>query len=105
MTRPTHEEGIAKAQEIAERHGIAFNELRWFAADHLSQDWPEEEGMGSSDVSCHLGSLGNYDAHLLEEHAARIAARDDLVRRVAESSGKTEEESLQALRLLFAPAE
>lgn len=31
--------------------------LRNFAANDLSEDWPEDEGMGTSDVSIHLTEM------------------------------------------------
>jgi len=110
MLRPTHEDGIAEAEAIAAEYGVPLVELRWFAADHLAKrmahEYPDGDyDIGSSDVSIHLSTLGNYEPEVLREEAERIRDRDRLVRTVSASTGKSYDDTLAALRELFAPIE
>ena len=41
--------------------------------------------------------------HLLREEAQRVRDRNELVKRVAASTGRSKEETLEALQKLFAP--
>ena len=108
--RPTHQDGLRVVDKIAADHGIDAVELRWFASHHLSEqmrDWLGDDhghGIGSSDVSIHLSSLGNYEPEVLRQEAARIQQRNAIVNSVAESTGKSKDEVLESFRRLLAPA-
>ena len=92
------------AEAIAAEYDIPLHELRWAAAQHLQDDgWPEGEDIGSSDVSIHLAELASGRPELLREQAALIRDRNELVARVAASTGHTEAETLERLRQLMGP--
>jgi hypothetical protein len=103
--------GYEAAIVIAAEFDIQLHELRWFASQHLQDDdWPEGEGIGSSDISIHLAELALGQPELLREQAALICEqaalicdRDELVARVAASTGRTEAETLERLRQLMSP--
>lgn len=48
------EEAKQVVQAIRDMDHGKYVVIREIAAEDLSQDWPEGEGMGSSDVSIHL---------------------------------------------------
>jgi hypothetical protein len=99
-----HERGLKIAVTIQVDADITWAELRQIASEHLERDWPEGHGISSSDVSHHLSHLGRMKPEYLRAEARRIAERNELVARVAASTGRTPEEALAGLRALFAPA-
>lgn len=101
-SRPTHADGIAAAERIAAEHGLTLTDLRPYAADRLSEGWPAEEGMGSSDISIELASLGNHEPEALRTEAARLAERNALVTRISASTGRTFDDTLRGLQDLLA---
>lgn len=95
--------GYAAAEAIATQFGVPLHELRRFASHHLEEDWPEGQGISTSDVSHHLVELALGQPELLYEEAKLIRDRDDLVAKVAKHTGRSEAETLERLRRLFAP--
>lgn len=105
MSVPTHRKGIEAAQAIAAEFEINVVELWSFASRHLIEVHPDLEEVGTSDVSIHLAHLGNHEVQVLTTEAERIRDRNAVVKRVAESTGRSEEETLANLRRMFAPIE
>lgn len=64
--------GYDVAESIAQEFGISIGDLRIFATQHLEGIWPEGEGIGTSDVSIHLGLLARTEPDLLRSHAKRL---------------------------------
>jgi hypothetical protein len=74
----THEDGIGTALDIAGKYGLTNAEMRRIASDHLLEEEPDIEEIGSSDVSIHLAEMGNYGAEELEARAKEFAAFKEL---------------------------
>lgn len=110
-TRPTFAESMDKVRALCDAAGVDFYEVRRFASDHLSQQMRDHygpdhgHGISSSDTNHHLVSLVEYDTEVLAEEIQRLADRNALVARIAESSGRTPEQTLAGLQALFAPKE
>lgn len=99
--------GLAVAEMIAVEHSVDVSELRAFAAQRLAQEYREwgvtDADIGSSDVSIRLAGLALRDTEVLRQEAARLRERDELVAGIAATTGKTEAETLAALRRLLDP--
>lgn len=106
MSSTDHIRGIEIVEAFCAETGIPMYEMRAIAADHLSQQWADQfgpdhgEGMGTSDVSCHLSSLARYDADYLFDRARPLA----IIAKTAHEQGKSYELTKQRFALLFAPA-
>lgn len=95
----SHVRGIKIVEDYCRETGVPMYELRHIAADHLANDdWPEGEGMGTSDVSIHLSVMALYDTADLFDTPLSVIARS------MQATGKTWEQTKAAFRLLFAPA-
>lgn len=74
---PNYQNSYAEAQailrDLAETRPEDYTKLRRIAAASLEANWPEGEGMGSSDVSCEAISLIQY-----EDWEALISGEADL---------------------------
>lgn len=101
----THGDGIAVARQIAEDVGLDWSDMRRIASTHMQDTMPDLEEIGSSDVSCHLSSLGNHDAQWLRKTAEEVKWGQDRVGEIMARTGKTEQQVLDNLRALFAPAD
>ena len=102
-----HEDGNAVIDQIAAEYGIDRGRLRPLAAASLQQEYEqmgETEGdIGSSDVSIRLSVMALTEPETLRAEAERLRDQDALVARVAASTGRTPEDTLRALREMFAP--
>lgn len=57
----SHAEAQAILRNLAETRPDDYRKLRRIAAESLEANWPEGEGMGSSDISCEAISLIQYE--------------------------------------------
>lgn len=104
-TPPTHQDGIAAAKAIAAEVGLDWADMRQIAVAHMEDTMPELEEIGSSDVSCHLASLGNHEAQWLRTTAEELKWGKDKVGEIMTRTGKTEQQVVADLRRLLAPVE
>lgn len=101
MIRKPFAEIVAEVEAAANAEGVEWYEVRNEIGrlECESGDWPEDEGMGSSDMNCLTVSRWEYDEAGVRAVIADLAWRKrtlaDLNRRGVD---------LEAMRALFAPA-
>lgn len=104
-----HERGIELARALGEELGVSWADLRRIAAEYLADDYDErgitDADIGSSDVSIALSEMARHEPRRLRSEAELVKERNELVARVAKGTGKSEAETLENLRRLFAPAD
>jgi len=56
----TFEDAKEKLKKLREDNPVMWLAFRVLCSDDLARDWPEGEGLGSSDVSCHMIEVARY---------------------------------------------
>jgi len=108
-TPDAHRRGYDLAEAIAAEYGIPIGELRAYASERLAEGYRErgitDGDIGTSDVSITLSQIAQHEPDALRQEAARLRERNDLVSSIAARTGRSEEETLDRLQQLLAPAD
>lgn len=90
MERKTWEQNVTEITAMAQEHGVEWHELRNEVGTREceSGNWPEDEGMGSSDMNCLTVGMWESEPDLLRSVAQDLRDRKRLMNALVHALGQ-----------------